>query len=884
MKYYITISGTEYEFTPSNFSSCILDFKKPDNTFVSVYPSNISISIHENEFRNIGFNDFSGQIKRQGESQIRISEGIFEEVFKFTFKEITYDDFKLMYDIQANNINGISNYDERKDTDIDLYSFNIIKTDLSGIGYTGEIKDCMRVNKVLEVLIKECFGQDFLLSSVFYTSLPLYICQSSNVIKAVDNVVYNNATKFPNFSFKRLINDLTIMHNIRMSISGKTIRIEPYETFENEKINSGVGFDATLPIYSGYLDSQKTYSFETEDVKSEVWKSDNSLELFENKTLKYKEEGKVEEYEMIGYTDLTGITLRTDDYSNSNYCFLYSTDGMNIDSTTTNYPTVSNFELDDFYESGLFYTRTDDSNEFKRSSNEFSISKYTFVSDVFILDNPSNVQFVFSTDMYQRAKDVSDIYNYPFVGVRLKTYIADSSQKTISNTWASCKISNEIYTEKTQEFYKDSEGKYKLFTYNQEQFYYAFISFSGELSSNANNNCVIVHEFEIGMYQISAFDKILSPPYYFILSKGYFIEGTYTYLNDALRFANLVPTYHKYDRYAPEGVFDNTQLALYEKRIKKGQSILSLGSIDEFDTSRFINTQFGVGEIDSVNYDIFKKQITISGMYQNEFRFGKNADILSFYFDEATNIRMIDNLIICQAALGTDLSTITPIIKVSPYASYTVLNSSYATDNTIIVTSEDGQTTKTYTVIITIAQPRFAYSGVLCLINLLPYTNQRWIHSDGVINNSFGWSRFVSGGASGTVILDYDDYENSTSFQAQGLIGSLNLTGFDSLETVQVTVSILNEVILPDNNFTSITISGCRLTSFDFSNFTNLDNSIIILSANDLNPNKILIDLDESGFINGTIDVTGNGVLNLGGETARDNLFSKGWVVLFDIV
>ncbi len=884
MKYYITISGTEYEFTPSNFTSCVLDFKKPDNMFVSVYPSNISISIHENEFRNIGFNDFSGQIKRQGESQIRIIENTFEEVFKFTFKDIGYDDFKMMYDIQANNINGIANYDERKDTDIDLYTFNIQKTDLTGVGYTGEIKDCMRINRVLEVLIKECFGSEFILSSVFYTSLPLYICQSSNVLKAVDNLVYANAIKFPNFSLKRLLNDLMIMHNIRMSISGNTIRIEPYETFENEKLVSGVGFDASLPIYSGYLDSQKTYSFETSDVKSEVWKSDNSLELFENKTLKYKEEGKVEEYEMIGYTDLTGITLRTDDYSNNNYCFLYSTDGVNIDSTTTDYPTVSNFDIDDFYESGSFYTRTDDSNEFKRSSNEFYTSKYTFVSDVFILDNPSNVQFVFSTDMYQRAVDVKPIYNQPFVAIRLKTYIADSSQKTVSNTWSACKISTDVYTEKTQEFYKDSEGEYKLFTYNQEQFYYAFISSIGEISSFANNNCVIVHEFEIGMYQISALDKILTPPYYFILSKNYFIEGTYTYLNDALRFANLVPLYHLYDRYAPEGIFDNTQLALYEKRIKKGQSVLSLGSIDEFDTSRFINTQFGVGEIESVNYDTFKKQITISGMYQNEFRFGKNADILSFYFEEATSIRMIDNLIICEAALGTDLSTITPTIKVSPYASFTVLNSSYATDNTIIVVSEDGQTTKTYTVIVTIALPRFAYSSVLCLINLLPYTDQRWIHSDGVINNSFGWSRFVTGGASGTVILDYDDYENSTNFQAQGLIGSLNLTGFDSLETIQVTVSSLNEVLLPDNNFTSITLSDCGLTSFDFSGFTNLDNTLIYLSTNNLNPNRILIDLDETGFINGTIDVRNNGVLDAGGSTARDNLFSKGWVVLFDIV
>ena len=203
---------------------------------------------------------------------------------------------------------------------------------------------------------------------------------------------------------------------------------------------------------------------------------------------------------------------------------------------------------------------------------------------------------------------------------------------------------------------------------------------------------------------------------------------------------------------------------------------------------------------------------------------------------------MIDNLIICEAALGTDLNTITPIIKISPYASYTVLNSSYATDNTIIVTSEDGQTTKTYTVIITIAQPRFAYNRVLCLINLLPYTNQRWIHSDGVINNSFGWSRFSYDGNVGSVILDYDDYDNSTSFQGQGLTGTLNLTGFDSLETVQVTVSTLNEVILPDNNFTSITISGCGLTSFDFSGFTNLDNTLIYLSTNNLNPNKILID------------------------------------------
>lgn len=94
----------------------------------------------------------------------------------------------------------------------------------------------------------------------------------------------------------------------------------------------------------------------------------------------------------------------------------------------------------------------------------------------------------------------------------------------------------------------------------------------------------------------------------------------------------------------------------------------------------------------------------------------------------------------------------------------------------------------------------------------------------------------------------------------QGLQGDLDLTG----------LSALTEVVVADNQITSLTLTGCT-------SLTQISAYNCLMGV--LEVNAVLIQTDANGASGGTISITGNAAPSNAGLTAKANLVSKGWVV-----
>jgi len=888
IRYTFIIGLNSHDVTPINVTDISSNFSTPDENFASVHAIISGISVNQNNFISAGLNDFSMEVQKYEECTLQVYEdNILLNEYKFSYKNIKFDDFKKVYNILFIPTDGIEDYKNGKSVERDLCNSTLNQITLSASDFQSSIYGWIKVYYVLSYFVKKTFGTDYTFSSILFgtsqITKDLYICQASNVIKAAESLIYDKSKIFP-LTFETLLIDLRYLFNIRIYVTeDKVVRIERFETFENEK---SIEFNAMDAKYTGYLTHQKEYTFdESDSVKSEIFKSVYVNQYFEDKSIEYANGEKEIEYQLQGYTDLSGVLTDSQKYSELGYFFGISVNQTTIEEITQAFPNRENYNFTSYSED-FTYSEITDENEIKIDTTVVGANdgrgKFIIQSEEFIINSGAVCQLNDSLDLYV-LKSLADSQNSDSFFCKVQVFIADTTLKNENNLWINAKISDESLSfgnVRVTFIHLRYDSRVRIF--KGSQYYYFKLQLYGEFNINVNSqNAVILYSVK-GLYtKLMEFESHPLPrtrPNWIVLNSDFSVEGTQTFTNHHLAFKNTVPEYQKYDRYDNELEFDGVSYNWNSKRLKKGDSILSLDKVADFNSSGFVFTQFEKGEIESADLNHFKKELVIKGKYYNELSKGTEANILDFYFDGIKYLNIVGNTIVCEAIIGTDLSTLIPTITISKYATYDELNVGYEFNNRVIVTSQDGLTQNQYTVIITIAKPRFYYNGFLSLINIVSLAQTQWIHNNGVINIGLGWSRYGDD-TQRSVVLDNDSISNITTFQGQGLNNTIDLSGFTSLTSVQISVSNIYDIILEDLNYELLSISTCVLRSFTLENFTNLDNTEIILSDNDIDPNKILIEIDSKGWVNGEVDLSQTRELNAYGLIAKTNIEAKGWNV-----
>lgn len=891
MIYRFTIGGLNYDITLLNETDVKFRISKKSSLLINLVLELDTIIINENQFQNAGGNNFANTVQTSGICVISVIEDSTEISSQtFSYSNIQYDDFKKVYKISPKE-SEFADFSEKSDIKYNILNTSIDTYTLSSDFYNSAIKGCVLTFDALWYLLNEVFGSQYRIESDFLESNPLYLCQSSNVKKAYTEVTYDEATVF-DISLNELLNDLDVLYNLRLHKIGDTIYCKTLTELEDYFKLEGK-FDLDTDAFKYFTKQQKEYSFDENTVRSERFESVYDTDYFKDRTIDYDNDGQEIVHRLNGYTDLLGVTSDVSKYASTSFFHIYA------DSTSVikkDLP-ISGFQKYNYTHESNLYEVSDSIGNNKRltqinflgevQSNDLFISNsFSALTGFKSIPEIDVTGYWGDTREYQYSDHPTNLY------VGINVFLADASQKTEAKTWEECAVSNIITREWNVQF-RVYEGSYALIKINDDWCTYTY---SASLTDHQTNyqtltlsqdtaNCVLIYRIVTRPFSHTAtttFDYYKVPCLHlnvFIQVRG---SGTTSILNYPLAFIESVPEWKTEGRYMAQGDFEGQTLNFVPVRSKKASTTVFLEKISDLDLSGWVNTQFGIGEIESGDVSIFKKQLVLNCKYNTFRRFSDENLITRFFFDEMTSVRIYDNIIVCTAAIGTDLSTITPEIWVSQYATYTVLNSNYSTENEIIVTSEMG-TERKYKVFISIILPRFQYEGTPSLISATPQTSQVWIHSDGVLNYGDSWARYSSS-PSGSVIQNNPNLNLITSFTALGMKSLVDLTMYTGLTSVSITVSsLMTQVLLPNNEFTQIIINGTLMSESFIPSLTGVLNGVLLsLENNDFDPNEILVQLDLKGWINGAVNVTGNGVLNASGLAAKSSLELKGWSVAND--
>lgn len=143
------------------------------------------------------------------------------------------------------------------------------------------------------------------------------------------------------------------------------------------------------------------------------------------------------------------------------------------------------------------------------------------------------------------------------------------------------------------------------------------------------------------------------------------------------------------------------------------------------------------------------------------------------------------------------------------------------------------------------------------------------------ISSNPNFSSLIIG--SGTISTLYLDNCNLSSLD----ISNLTLSGFVYL----FNNSLLSSLILPASSasLTRFWVHGCSLTNIDFSIFSTSNGVNIRLENNSMSSTEVddqLINLDNVGWINGIVNISGNNAARtVASDTAYNNLVANGWTI-----
>ena len=893
MKFQITLGSVNelYNITPLNNPKFI--YRKVSDYIYAFQKHPDSIVINHDYIPNFS------EIIKTNTGVLRVEENDTTIAYSFNDSDVVFDDYKKVYIINIKVSPEYEQFENNRRTEYNILRNPLPKKSLTAEFFTGDIQGCIDVKNVLIYLTQEVFGSNYIFVSDFFTDVVKhYLTQSSNVSKAKTSSSYNEATIF-NLNFDNLFNDLVTLYNVRGYIEefkigeivyAKIFRIEHVSYFENERKELPY-FDAVSQDYEGYLNQQQQYTIADSSVKKETFKNNFDTDYFKDISIEYDAEGTDKEYQITGFTDLSGVITDSSKFSNTGFFHLRESPLNNVSNRIL---PVGGYEAGQrLTTQSTNYTLRD--NQF---SNEYIFDRVTGLGvnqRATVLKSQAtprleNYKVNPELDIYwysgdATGKTVVTQSNTPYVIVidlKVRVFLADESLKTQNNLWIDCAVSN-TYTFNRRIDAIDGWNS-NFFIYDGKAFvsrtYFSLTKNQTEyqtltLNTSTAQTTLIYEIVPLFFYNTGVLGN---PADIMSVYAQSLEEGETIILNNPLAYTELLPEHHRHERYYFLGKIENQPYNFYStKPTKKGESILFLDNVFDFiDTGR-ISTQFGFGELENAEIDTFKKELVIKGTYDKIRRYSDENELLSVFFDGARFVQIYDEIVLAET--DENINEIELVIQVSPYATYQVIN--LTETKLIIVTSETG-ISRTYTVYFPFVKPTFYYSGDVEM-SATPFTSQAWISSDGVVDFGVGFTRLNS--PQKYVILNNPNLENVTELNLKGVaiageVHIVDLSMFTGLTTLKANECVFDQFILPNKTYTEISIIFSFTKFSPFLDLTaNNDNIIIDIRGTLIDANEVLQQLDEKGWINGSINIS-TLALNAEGEAARLSLISKGWTVI----
>lgn len=866
-----------------------------------------------------------------------------EETYSITtITKDLYTEYEKLGDITYNLYDEISN------------SYTISDTSSSGV-FEQNIPKCLKLIDVLNFFVGKIFGVSsepvvyvddngevqvdqqsinvILVSSFFNNEINpitgiandtdcIYLCQSSTVIAATSTELFDPATKFE-LSFDVLIKDLVAIYpdiywyvETKIGEAGQLITyfyLESIETFRNNITT----YENLVDNYSKYLVRQNEYSYKSSEIpKRTTYKTPfNTYKYFDNQYFNYQNESTLaNEITMTGYTDLIGLAIDPESYSNTNFFFLKA-------KNNTSYPLELDYIVEDYGESlvGKLYNGDSENNIMETVNNnrlnywklekgtpntEREIVQSEFfaatVGDKIKIEGTYYIKFpnwsyyyydIFynNTERYYDWDNLLSAYLFYAEGAGVFTVsIINGELNELGEKEA---ISNIVQYEADSftTVLQDEDNKQKKYAFR--------LKFSAELIVTKSTPKATI-TFNVSVQGLSkengSIPGLINHRSHAIYADCDFTTLTdtqYSIINNKLAFKYTLPKYALNDQYANNAFFSGTyDIVNFStlKKLKESKATIQVNSHDEINlNSYFIDKVGDLGIIDSATYNHLTKEYILNIKHDLNRRFSPENKIISVNFDGLISyvINDTDNSIVIESTQETDITSIIPSFVISKHAKITPesgLVQDFTEPKTYYVTSESGLV-RAYRVVV--------YSYVL-RVNV--YSDNSGLPGAQIIGmngtesmelscrcqNATPNTRDITGTNIGYNITQLNGYSellvkatNISKIYTLNMQllsgGTIDLRSFTGLINIQLTASTLIstsalEVILPSlydfaslriryNNFTRINFNAIKTTSAYGCIF-----EILFCNKTQTQIDELLEDLAFTNFQLMDIDVTNN--------------------------